>query len=60
MLLPVLAFKKEDDHSLDCRFVSICLFEILFEDILFLVLFEEILFLIFFEETSFLDVEVYS
>ena len=38
MLLPVLAFKKEDDHSLDCRFVSICLFEILFEDILFLVL----------------------
>lgn len=59
MLLPVLSFKKEDDHSLDCRFVSVSLFEILFEDILFLV-FEEILFSIFFEETSFLDVKVYS
>lgn len=47
MLLPVLSVKKEDDHSLDCRFVSISLFEILFEDILFLV-FEEILFSIVF------------
>ena len=47
MLLPVLAFKKEDDHRLDCRFVSISLFEILFEDILFLVLFEEISLLFF-------------
>ena len=59
MLLPVLSVKKEDDHSLDCRFVSISLFEILFEDIIFLV-FEEILLSIVFEETSFLDVKVYS
>lgn len=44
-----------------CRFVSISLFEILFEDILFLVLFEKrFYFQYFLKRLPFLDVEVYS
>lgn len=60
MLLPVLSFKKEDDHSLDCRFISVSLFSILFEDTLFSIFFKETLFSIFFDETSFLNVKVNS
>lgn len=60
VLLPVLSFKKEDDHSFDCRFVSVSLCSILFEDTLFSVFFKNTLFSIFFEETSFLNVKVDS
>lgn len=60
MLSPVLSFKQEDDHSLDCRFISVSLFSILFEDALFSVFFKGAVFSIFFEETSFLNVNVNS
>ena len=57
----MLSFKKEDDRILDCRFVSIYLFSILFGDTLFSVkFFKETLLSIFFEETSLLNVKVDS
>ena len=59
-LLPMLSFKKEDDHSLDCRFVSVSLFSRLYEDALFSVFLKEAEFSIFFEETSFLNVKINS
>lgn len=60
MLSPVLSFKKEDDRSFDCRFISVSLFSMLFEDTLFSVFFKEAIFSIFFEDTSFLNVKVNS
>lgn len=60
MLLPEFSFKKEDDHSLDCRFVSVSLFSTLFEDTLFSVFFKDTLFSRFLEGTSFLNVKVDS
>lgn len=60
VLLPVLSFKKDDEHSLGCGFVSVSLFSILFEGTLFSVFFKETLFSILFEETSFLNVKVDS
>lgn len=60
MFLPVPSFKKEDDHSLDCRFISVSLFSILFEDALFSVFLKEASFSIFFEGTSLLNVKINS
>lgn len=55
----MLSFKKEDDHILDCRFVSISLFSIVFGDT-HSKFFKETLLSIFFEETSLLNVKVDS
>ena len=57
MLLPVLSFKKDDDHCLDCRFISVSLFSI-FEDILSSVFLEVVVFSTILEEISFLNVKV--